>query len=320
MKNILPRLFSVIAIASLLLLAPNVQAQNPIHEKGFSFQSYARDFDGNPLGNKSVFAKFSIYETGKANAPSFEETHELTTDAFGVFTTIVGSVSQATFFGLDWMNKNYNLKAEVSINNSDFVVVSDTQLLSVPYAQAAANGNPVGTIISYGGDVNLSLPDGYLVCDGSLKNISDYQKLFNAVGTSWGGDGTSTFRVPDLRGRFLRGVDDGEGNDPDAAARIEINANGNTGDNVGSLQGGATARPNTTFVTGQDGNHSHNYTNPLIGSFAGLDNDSNGSATEYPSVNAGTTSTAGLHDHRIDAGGDAETRPINANVWYIIKY
>ncbi len=50
------------------------------------------------------------------------------------------------------------------------------------------------------------------------------------------GDGT-TFHLPDLRGRFLRGVDGGVGKDPDAASRVESNSGGNAGDTVGSVQG-----------------------------------------------------------------------------------
>lgn len=45
-------------------------------------------------------------------------------------------------------------------------------------------------------------PAGWGFCDGTLLPISEYETLFNLIGTSYGGDGESTFALPDLRGRF----------------------------------------------------------------------------------------------------------------------
>lgn len=44
-------------------------------------------------------------------------------------------------------------------------------------------------------------PVGWQACDGSLLPISEYETLFNLIGTTYGGDGQSTFAAPDLRGR-----------------------------------------------------------------------------------------------------------------------
>lgn len=44
-------------------------------------------------------------------------------------------------------------------------------------------------------------PQGWLMCDGQVVSISDYDTLFNLLGTTYGGDGQSTFGIPDLRGR-----------------------------------------------------------------------------------------------------------------------
>ena len=70
------------------------------------------------------------------------------------------------------------------------------------------DGNPLGTVISFMG---LTAPDGYLACDGAVYNIADYTELaffFKAqfgAENYFGGDGTTTFAVPDLRNLFLRG-------------------------------------------------------------------------------------------------------------------
>jgi microcystin-dependent protein len=45
-------------------------------------------------------------------------------------------------------------------------------------------------------------PAGWAFCDGSLQQISEYETLFNLIGTTYGGDGQQTFALPDLRGRL----------------------------------------------------------------------------------------------------------------------
>jgi microcystin-dependent protein len=56
----------------------------------------------------------------------------------------------------------------------------------------------VGEIRAFGGNF---APAGWQLCDGSLLAISENETLFNLIGTTFGGDGQSTFAVPDLRGR-----------------------------------------------------------------------------------------------------------------------
>ena len=56
----------------------------------------------------------------------------------------------------------------------------------------------VGEIRMFGGNF---APAGWAFCDGSLLAISQFDTLFNLIGTTYGGDGQSTFALPDLRGR-----------------------------------------------------------------------------------------------------------------------
>ena len=56
----------------------------------------------------------------------------------------------------------------------------------------------VGEIRMFAGDF---APLGWLKCDGQLVPISEFEELFNLIGVQYGGDGVSTFQVPDLRGR-----------------------------------------------------------------------------------------------------------------------
>lgn len=56
----------------------------------------------------------------------------------------------------------------------------------------------VGEIRMFAGNF---APAGWMFCEGQLLPISEYETLFNLIGTTYGGDGESTFALPDLRGR-----------------------------------------------------------------------------------------------------------------------
>jgi microcystin-dependent protein len=89
---------------------------------------------------------------------------------------------------------------------------------------------PPGTIQSFGGKL---VPAGWLLCDGSVVPRSTYSALFDAIGVIHGeGNGSTTFHLPDLRGRFLRGADNmgtgAAGRDPDNNSRTAANLGGAT--------------------------------------------------------------------------------------------
>lgn len=56
----------------------------------------------------------------------------------------------------------------------------------------------VGEVRMFGGNF---APEGWLLCDGRTYQIAQFEALYSLIGTTYGGDGTSTFAVPDLRGR-----------------------------------------------------------------------------------------------------------------------
>ena len=69
----------------------------------------------------------------------------------------------------------------------------------------------VGQVIFTAGGV---APAGFLKCDGAVASRSTYAALFAVCGTTFGvGNGSTTFNLPDLRGEFVRGWDDGRGVD-----------------------------------------------------------------------------------------------------------
>lgn len=139
-------------------------------------------------------------------------------------------------------------------------------------------------------------PDGTLECDGSYISKTTYAALFSgfplSLGTTYG-DGGSTFRIPDYRGRFMRGWAHGSNRDPDRASRISSPAGSPSGDNVGSYQA--------------DEFESHTHSPPVHWL------QYTGGCCVGPGDKATTFFTT-------SAAGGNETRPKNTNVMYCIKY
>lgn len=96
--------------------------------------------------------------------------------------------------------------------------------------------NPyVGEIRIFAGNF---APNGWMFCDGSLQSIAQNEVLFNLIGTTYGGDGQSTFALPDLRGR----VPVHQGTGPGLSPRI-----------IGEVGGSETV----TLTAAQMPQHSH---------------------------------------------------------------
>ena len=170
--------------------------------------------------------------------------------------------------------------------------------LSGPTGPAGPAGptGPTGSIVAFAG---INIPDGWLVCDGTAVDRTTYSDLFAVISDYWGsGDGSTTFNLPDFRGRFLRGVDSGAGNDSDASSRFSLNAGGNSGDNVGSYQ--------------NDQLKSHNHQIPDYVSTS----STRGQKFRFQDNGSGAIE----YYVTTDNSGGSETRPKNAGVIYIIKH
>jgi microcystin-dependent protein len=84
--------------------------------------------------------------------------------------------------------------------------------------------------------IPITFPEssGWTLCDGRYLPIAGYPELYAVIGELYGRQGDS-FRLPDYRGLFLRGVDAGSGMDPDASSRVGPLGTG-TSSGIGSLQ------------------------------------------------------------------------------------
>jgi len=165
---------------------------------------------------------------------------------------------------------------------------------------------PSGTISAFG---MTTPPQGWLKCNGAAISRTTYASLFAAIGTVWGvGDGSTTFRVPDLRGLFLRGADEGRGQD--------------SGRSFASFQSDQNKAHNHGGVTGNSGAHSHSYTDhdTVSGQFVYEGTRSFGyQIFNTPRQTQRTTATVPDHSHAINSDGGVEARPKNIAIIYAIK-
>jgi hypothetical protein len=111
------------------------------------------------------------------------------------------------------------------------VATNTTQIATTAFVLANAPSQAAGEVSFF---AMSSAPTGWLKANGAAVSRTTYAALFTAIGTTFGaGDGSTTFNVPDLRGEFARGWDDGRGVD--------------TGRAFGSAQADAMQRLNGTF-------------------------------------------------------------------------
>lgn len=120
------------------------------------------------------------------------------------------------------------------------------------------SNNPIGEVISY---IGTTAPQDFLICDGSIYNIADYPQLAEHILTQFGeygylgGDGITTFAVPDMRGLFTRGFGGASGaigikQNGTEIPNIRVPASTNSV-NVPRLPVGATVNTNIDEVKSQ---------------------------------------------------------------------
>jgi microcystin-dependent protein len=164
----------------------------------------------------------------------------------------------------------------------------------------------IGEIIMWGGTLS-NIPAGFFNCDGRLLATSEYPDLYEVIEDNFGASPPSgQFYIPDLQGRFVRGVN-GEGpasRDPDAETRVDMADNKTTYSGVGSVQADAYT------------SHTHYYTVAAYVQKGNLNSNSDdGWGTES------ATTTAPTNDDNSSASTvSTETRPINAYLYFLICY
>lgn len=286
------------------------------------------DMDGAPVTASALPMTFELFDSSGAGTAIWREERTGVPVVDGIFNVDLGNCvipeSSCPMGALAPVLARKPPVLYIGIRVKGVALQGRQRLLSVPYAERATwsgtadraiNGVPPGSIVAFAG---ATPPTGWLLCNGAEVRRTEHPELFATIGIAHGsGDGSTTFRLPDYRGRFLRGADLGAKRDPDATARQSMQPGGITGDNVGTVQDSA-AGPHDHQV--RDPGHQHAIGPWQVWCINGSDPPNycsigaNGSAANNPPTNTSTTGVAILPDT-----GHAESRPVNAAVNYIIK-
>jgi hypothetical protein len=208
----------------------------------------------------------------------------------GINTT-GASPNQSAGLDVDFPNKGFAMPRlttaqRIAITNPiEGLQVYDTDLKGF-YFYTGITWNSLGVpagLVSY--FANNTAPVGYLECNGQAISRTQYPELFTAIGTLYGsGNGTTTFNIPDLRGEFIRGADNGRGID--------------SGRTVGTWQSDSIKNHTHPLYTSYLASLTPGGTRMLCDFFGG---------TEYPIPDSGPR-------------GGKETRPRNVALLPCIKY
>ena len=173
--------------------------------QGIAVQGIARDNTDTAIQDTPL--KFVFYILNEQQTVLYEESEQIRTDIFGVFSHIVKNgdrISNNTFDSIDFSKKGLRIKVTVTVSGQT-VEVYNQEFQYVPYAfhakkadnatraDNADNGVPTGAIMPFAG---TKVPAGWLLCDGSTIS-SQYRDLRDMFPNN---------KTPDLGGTFLRGT------------------------------------------------------------------------------------------------------------------
>lgn len=161
--------------------------------------------------------------------------------------------------------------------------------------------NPAGTVLPYAGS---SAPTGYLLCYGQAVSRTTYAALFAIIGETYGaGDSTTTFNVPDLRGRFPLGKDNMGGSSANRVTDTDADTLGGAdGDELKNLEHAHTIA------------HTHTIT-PVGGAVSG-----GATSTPWAVAETWTTSAASSANSGNAGSTTQDIMPPFITLNYIIKY
>ena len=156
----------LITIISIIALAGTVFAQAP---QGFNYQAVVRNTAGQLMSNRNVGVRISILQGSATGATVYQQTENISTNANGLFTIVVGDNS-SQFAAINWSNGPYFIKSEVDPQGGSNYTLSTTQkILAVPYAHYADVARSISE------DFDLNERDPYFRAWGYL-----YDSLRNA--------------------------------------------------------------------------------------------------------------------------------------------
>lgn len=241
------------------------------------------------------------------------------------FTNGAGNTADAT-------QVNSNFTAIANFVNSDLIqrdgTVAMTQPLSLSgdptlaahaarkaYVDAQVGATPpIGSMLMFAG---AAAPTNYLLCQGQAVSRVTYASLFAVLGTSYGvGDGSSTFNLPDMRGRVPVGLNSGDGDfdslsDAGGAKTHQLQTTNlpphqhTINHNHGTITSTGQSANHTHALSGStstDGNHVHGFSSPAGGSPNGVMLTTAGTAS-FALGNGGTLQANATYANQMDTTG-----------------
>ena len=213
------------------------------------------------------------------------------------------------------MSGNLTLTLPSSITSGGFLQTDGSGNLSFSIVQGVPSGSVFCMAVA-------TVPSGYLECNGDTVSRTTYAALFAVIGTQYGSTNSGNFKVPDLRGEFVRGFDNGRGADSGRSIASSQGASNASHNHSISLSGNTSTRSLTGAVTKIS--EGFNAVGTASGVFSKT-NDGNSPITESASTSPVSGFTFdGSHNHTFSASGTSgnqggEARPRNIAMMYIIK-
>ncbi|GJE37852.1 tail fiber protein [Methylobacterium persicinum] len=243
---------------------------------------------GSGFGTIQNLPVANVVDLGLVNTHNVGITGNGTISSFGSSASTTSPIYQILIGGSVFLQGSSNLLVPgntLYLGSGDALTAlysGGGQWRVINYQPASNSGLPAGLIASF---ASPQCPASWVAADGSAQSRTTFAALYAVIGGTWGvGDGSTTFNLPDLRGVFARGVDNGAGQDP---GRI-----------LGSYQADAL----------QDHNHpTYNATGGTSGT----------TAFNYPNANGSNVVGTG---NVLNARAANETRPKNVAVLYCVKY
>lgn len=284
---------------------------NAIHTKTLFADTISGVLSGSISGNAGTATSLqqltTFVMTGDIAAPSFQ------------FNGITGGLTKTfnTSISPEFITAKPKIE-ELAPPNKNYSESSDVLLMYRPSLSGLYQTNrdtfvgdlgiPIGAILPYAG---ANPPDGFLLCDGSEVLRDKYEDLFNVIGATYNGTAPllgsagSTFRLPDLRGRFALGRDNMDnGEQVTNTLGDPVDGGGGNADRVSGVEadtlGGTGGNNEYNLSTSQLPNHQHNLQGtagtqffavrsatgvpPDSGSFLGVGGTTSGQAQYLPNT------------------------------------